>query len=599
MVVDRFVKGVLLQWCRMLCLVVVAGGAQAMDVGAPGTRGSDATPHFDYLQDATNSLTLAQAQQTFADGKFATQPHATTALKFGFGPSAYWLRLTLRNPSDQASAQVLQIANAQISSVVFYSPDANGAYRSLATGSELPFSSRAYADRHFVFPLDLPARAEQVVYLRLQTQLSLNVPAQLWPKEDFLVQARDDYAVQAWYFGMAVAMLVFNLLLFIALRDRIYLLYVAFLFFAVLVIGAKNGLAAEFFWPARLTWNNFSYYTCASFSLVALIAFTRRMLTTARVVPLPDRGLRALMAVHLLAPVVYWFAIRETAPFTIALFMATAIYLFAVGLWCAFKRMRTAYFYVGAFVMLMIGGMVTLMRTLDWLPTNAFTVDGLQLGSSLEMLLLAFALADRYNTLRKEKLQAQHDLVDAQRENERNQELQVLNEKLEALAMVDGLTGIANRRQFDQALTKEWARMQRLEQPLAVLMLDVDWFKPYNDHYGHQTGDECLRAVAQALAMLCRSSDLVARYGGEEFVLIAPAIDSANALALARRACEAVQALGLVHVNSVPGVITVSVGVAVLVPGMDTSAQALLQAADAALYQAKAQGRNRAVLAWA
>lgn len=593
--VDRLVRCVL-HWCCTLSLALAAGGAYAMDVGALGSRGQDVTPHLAYLQDTTNSLTLAQAQQAFDSGRFTTQPEATTALKFGFGPSAYWLRLALRNPSDLASAQMLQIANAQISSVVFYSPDATGAYRSVATGSELPFASRAYASRHYVLPLELPARSAQVVYLRLQTQLSLNVPAQLWPKEDFLVQARNDYAVQAAYFGMAVAMLIFNLLLFIALRDRTYLLYVAFLFFAVLVISAKNGLAAEFFWPARLTWNNFAYYTSASFSFVALIAFTRRMLTTAQVAPALDKGLRALMVAHLLAPGVYWIAIRETAPFTIAAFMATAIYLFSVGLWCVFKRMRTAYFYVGAFVMLMVGGMVTLMRTLDWLPTNAFTVDGLQLGSSLEMLLLAFALADRYNTMRKEKLQAQHDLLNAQRENERNQELQVLNEKLEALAMVDGLTGIANRRQFDQALPKEWARMQRLEQPLAVLMLDVDWFKPYNDHYGHQAGDECLRAVAQALATLCRSSDLVARYGGEEFVLIAPAIDSANALALARRACEAVQALRLAHVSAEPGVITVSAGVAVLVPGLGTSAQALLQAADAALYQAKALGRNRAVL---
>ena len=481
--------------------------------------------------------------------------------------------------------------------MVFYSPDATGTYRSVITGSELPFAARAYANRHYVLPLNLPARSEQVVYLRLKTNLSLNVPAQLWPKDDFLVQARDDYAVQAVYFGLGVAMLAFNLLLFIALRDRIYLLYVTFLFFAMLVISTKNGLAAEFLWPARLVWSNFSYYTCASFAFVALVAFTRHMLATARVVPVLDRGLRVLMVVHLLAPVVYWCAIAQTAPFTIAAFMATAIYLFCVGLWCAFKHMRSAYFYVGAFVMLMVGGMVTLMRTLDWLPTNAFTVDGLQLGSSLEMLLLAFALADRYNVLRQEKLQALQDLMNAQRENERNQELQVLNEKLEALAMVDGLTGIANRRQFDQTLTKEWARMQRLEQPLAVLMLDVDWFKPYNDRYGHQAGDACLRAVAQALAGLCRSSDLVARYGGEEFVLIAPAIDSANALALAQRACEAVQALALAHANTEPGVITVSAGVAVAVPDLSTSAQALLQAADAALYQAKAQGRNRAVLA--
>jgi diguanylate cyclase (GGDEF)-like protein len=595
--VDGLVRCMLRQWCCMLCLALATLGVHAMDVGAPGTRGQDVTPHFAYLQDTTNTLTLAQAQQAFAGGQFTTRPDAATALKFGFGSSAYWLRLALRNPADQASAQMLQIANAQISSVVFYSPDATGTYRSVMTGSELPFATRAYANRNYVLPLDLPARAEQVVYLRLKTNLSLNVPAQLWPKDDFLVQARDDYAVQAGYIGLGLAMLVFNLLLFITLRDRIYLLYVAFLFFVMLVISSKNGLSAEFLWPARLVWGNFLYYTCASFAFVALAAFTRHMLTTARVVPALDRGLKVLMVVHLLAPLVYWSAIAQTAPLTIAAFMATAIYLFWVGLWCAIKRMRSAYFYVGAFVMLMVGGSVTLMRTLDWLPTNAFTVDGLQLGSSLEMLLLAFALADRYNILRQEKLQAQHDLLDAQRENERNQELQVLNEKLEALAMVDGLTGIANRRQFDQTLTKEWARIQRLEQPLAVLMLDVDWFKAYNDNYGHQAGDACLRAVAQAMAGLCRSSDLVARYGGEEFVLIAPAIDNANALVLAQRACEAVQALALEHANTGPGVITISAGVAVAVPGPSTSAQALLQAADAALYQAKAQGRNCAVLA--
>ena len=139
--------------------------------------------------------------------------------------------------------------------------------------------------------------------------------------------------------------------------------------------------------------------------------------------------------------------------------------------------------------------------------------------------------------------------------------------------------------------------MERLHQSLALLMLDVDWFKPYNDHYGHQSGDTCLRAVATAIAALSRTSDLVARYGGEEFVLIAPATDSASAMALARRACEAVQALALEHVRSDKGVITISVGVAALVPGTGHTVEELLRAADAALYRAKKQGRNQAVLA--
>jgi two-component system, sensor histidine kinase LadS len=163
--------------------------------------------------------------------------------------------------------------------------------------------------------------------------------------------------------------------------------------------------------------------------------------------------------------------------------------------------------------------------------------------------------------------------------------------------MVDGLTGIANRRQFDHVLQREWLRMERTQQPLALVMLDVDWFKRYNDHYGHPAGDQCLREVATAIAALGRASDLMARYGGEEFVLVAPATDAEQALALAQRACATVQALALPHTGSELGVVTLSCGVAAMVPQPGQDSAPLMRAADAALYRAKHQGRNQAVAA--
>ena len=611
MKMDSMVMRVWLRWvvtlcCGLLWLAPVSLWAQALEAGAPGTGGRDVTPHWAYLQDASNALTLEQAQQAYASGQFTTLPGANTALSFGFTRSAYWLRVALRNPTDLASAQMLEIANPRISSVEFFVPDATGAYGAVRTGGDTPFATRAYANRQFVLPLELAPRAEQVVYLRVQSSIGLIVPAQLWPAQDFAHHVRNDYMVQAWYFGIAVAMLLFNLLLFMALRERIYLLYVAYVVCAVLLIAAKNGLAAEFLWPGVLVWSNFSYFCGASMAALTLIAFTRAMLSTATALPRMDRWLRALMVLHLLAPLAFWLAIQAVAPLAVVVFLLTSLVLIGVGLWCVVKRMRSAYFYTGAFVLLLAGGVMTLMRSLGWLPTNVVTVDGMQLGSSLEMLLLAFALADRFNLMRREKLQAQQALTQqlqasertlTQGVQERTQQLQILNDKLEALTLVDALTGVANRRQLDQVLHKEWQRMERLHQPLALLMLDVDWFKPYNDYYGHLAGDQCLRAVATAIAGQSRTSDLVARYGGEEFVLIAPATDSASAMALARRACEAVQALALEHVRSDQGVITISVGVAALVPGAGHSAQEQLRAADTALYQAKAQGRNRAVLA--
>lgn len=181
---------------------------------------------------------------------------------------------------------------------------------------------------------------------------------------------------------------------------------------------------------------------------------------------------------------------------------------------------------------------------------------------------------------------------------ERTADLQILNRKLEALSMTDGLTGIANRHCFDNVLACEWSRATRQGQPLALAMLDVDWFKKYNDHYGHLAGDECLRKVATAFAAnVCRTGDLVARYGGEEFVFIAPATDGGKALLMAEKVREALQTLAFPHEMSPLGCVTISIGVAAMVPGEKDTPNILVQAADAALYRAKAQGRNRVILA--
>lgn len=181
---------------------------------------------------------------------------------------------------------------------------------------------------------------------------------------------------------------------------------------------------------------------------------------------------------------------------------------------------------------------------------------------------------------------------------ERTAALEEANLKLMALSTTDGLTGIANRRRFDEMLNHEWSRATRSGQPLALAMLDIDWFKKYNDHYGHQAGDECLRRIATTLASsVCRSGDLVARYGGEEFVFLAPATDGENALALAEKVCAALAAQALPHDQSRFGYVTASIGIAVMIPEQDDTPNTLVKAADDALYLAKEQGRNRAVLA--
>ncbi len=168
--------------------------------------------------------------------------------------------------------------------------------------------------------------------------------------------------------------------------------------------------------------------------------------------------------------------------------------------------------------------------------------------------------------------------------------------KLAELAATDGLTGIANRRHFDDELVMEWRRAARSSKPLAVMLLDVDHFKRFNDLYGHPAGDDCLRSVASAIAAtIRRPGDRAARYGGEEFAAILPSTDLAGARDVAERVRAAIQALAIRHEGSEAGVVTGSIGVAAVVPGAKAAPEisALLGTADAALYEAKREGRNR------
>jgi len=167
-------------------------------------------------------------------------------------------------------------------------------------------------------------------------------------------------------------------------------------------------------------------------------------------------------------------------------------------------------------------------------------------------------------------------------------------ESLARLALLDGLTGLANRRSFDAAFESEWKRAHREGSSLALLLIDVDNFKAYNDHYGHPSGDTILRTVAQTTAASAlRAGDLTARYGGEEFAVILPATPAAHAVVIAERIRTAVADLQLPHVGTPAGVVTVSIGVAALEPRTSNASAELLHDADAALYQSKAAGRNR------
>ncbi len=173
-------------------------------------------------------------------------------------------------------------------------------------------------------------------------------------------------------------------------------------------------------------------------------------------------------------------------------------------------------------------------------------------------------------------------------------ELEESNEKLRQLSSLDGLTDLPNRRFFDETLVREWQRGRRRQTPLTLIIADIDHFKAYNDAYGHVIGDDCLKKVAAGLGRsILRDVDTIARYGGEEFAAILPETDEEGGILIANRMLKTIQDLNIPHEQSTTSHrVTISLGLATVIPSEDTNATRLIQSADRALYLAKASGRN-------
>ncbi len=195
------------------------------------------------------------------------------------------------------------------------------------------------------------------------------------------------------------------------------------------------------------------------------------------------------------------------------------------------------------------------------------------------------------------RLQVERERMLTERQRKLTEELEKANEELQRLASVDGLTGIANRRYFDLYLEREWKRAARCLMSLSIIMCDVDFFKPYNDTYGHQAGDDCLKWVGEIIkGHLRRPTDLLARYGGEEFAIVLPDTVAEGAVYVAENICQKLRERGIPHQGSrVSDRLTLSCGVATMIPGPASRPGELIKTADLALYQAKKQGRDRVV----
>lgn len=421
--------------------------------------------YFEVIEDVHANWTLADVRSPALAQRFRAGPATDSGLNFGINHSAWWLRIRLRNDSTQTVERVLELGEATLGSVEFYQAMPDTSFAVINTGILQPFSSRVYPNRQFVFPLSLPPHSEQEHYFRVQSRHALLITAKLWQPERFHRAERIEYSLQAGYFGMVCAMVLFNLLLFLALGDRIYLLYVLFATTLALTIALRNGLASEFLPAALAPWIPPMLSPIISLAMCSLLQFMRSMLNMATLSPRLDRLCLAMIMLEATLLVSFFLIFDMAIRISTQIHLAVIITIFSISLVCARRRIRSAHYFLAAFSALLFGGVLASLRILNVIPSNDFTVHALQFGSALEMLLLAFALADRLNQILKEKEDAQNEALQAQQSllaNLRASETlleQRVAQRSQALAESNQSLAQAN-----DELNHAWAHSEKLRQ---------------------------------------------------------------------------------------------------------------------------------------
>lgn len=470
----------------LLCCALPGAARPVLEVAHTDNKTIALAPWFEVLEDTEARFTLADVMQAPLSGRFRHNANAAATLSYGYTGSAYWLRLNLHNDSSVAVEKMLSVNYGLISDIRFYQVGPDGRYQEIQTGLQKPFSSRAHASRLFVFPLTVAAHGEQSVYVRVQSNIALLIPAQLWPPATFHDNERNEYAVQIAYVGMVLAMLLFNLLLAIILREPIYLRYIVYMACMALAICSENGLTAQYLWPDWPEWADMAADTCSTIALCGMLMFTREMLDTRRLAPKIDLALCLMIGLQglTLCGVLIWFA--KFAEYATQMAAISGLAILLVGVYCALKRQRSGYFFLAAFAPFLIGGILSSLRTEGSLPANFLTTNGLQIGSALEMLLLAFALADRFNIIMQEREAAQKQAFEAQQQllqnlqaSERELEKRVA-ERTAELATSNTALELANA-QLQTALQQTESSRQQAQQAQAqsdLAMANLQEFEP-------------------------------------------------------------------------------------------------------------------------
>lgn len=595
----RTLAGWLLALTLCLCaLPVTASAPLRLEAGNSSFPLSNA---IRYWHDAGASASAGQAfARAQGDNGFSPLPNGNPA--FGFQTGAYWFHLAVENRQRGEPLWILVQEYALSDRLDLYLRYPDGRVEHTAGGDHLPFADRFIRYRHPNFRLDLPAGERVELLLRVRSQSSMQVPLALYTPQAFAELLRDAQFSNGLYYGIVLALLCYNLVLWLMLRDASYFWYLLHTGAFGLVLFTLNGYGFEYLWPTSAWLADASIPLSICLALIGMQLFARSFL---------DLRTRWRTGDNICLIVVAFFALLGIAstwlPYSVATPIASRAVLLGVA-WIIIATVvmlrrgyRPARLFLIAWALFLSGTAAFTLLAFGVLPQNFWTQNGVQIGSAMELLLLSLALGSRYASLREANIRIvqetneklERGLIDRTRELRTTMaQLGEANVKLREYSQRDPLTGAYNRRHFREAFAQMLEVHNEKRPPLAMLLLDLDHFKQINDDHGHQAGDACLIHAARCIeAVASPHAGLVARYGGEEFVVVLPSCSTQEALQIAEAIRLRIHQTPVSHEGHAIH-LSASIGIHTVPANRNVAQEEIIRIADEALYRAKDDGRN-------
>jgi len=551
-----------------------------------------------YYEDKSATITLNDAINLNQSSAFSTANGE--APSFTSTNSAYWFHFSATNNSPEQKEWYARVNYPLLDEIQFNIVRFDKT-TTINTGDASTFDTRPVDHQYFIFPISFKPNESVDVYIRVVSSGAITVPLQFYQAEELFYTSNTHALIQGLHYGMLLILSIYNALLFFSTKSKSYLYNALYMLSLGIFLFSISGLSFQYLWPNNPSLANTAIPVSEGFVILAIALFSRSFLYTSNS---QKRTFQAtniitgfgivIILLGLFTP--YHFAVKVGT----LLGMAGIIIVYATGIARMVEGYKPAKSFVIAWSIFLAGALTYALATFGYISGQFIQEYIIRIATGAQVIFINFALATRVRVLNKQ-------LIDTETQAKKNLEKQVtertfqlqqamselslLNGTLKEKSTTDELTGIANRRFFNDTLDEYIKLAIREKKPTSLLLIDIDHFKKVNDRYGHLIGDECLKLTATAINhCLHRPGDFMARYGGEEFSVVLPNTSSQGAEIIAQQILLSVRKLHY-QTSDVDIKLTVSIGISTM-SSPEQNKNSLISLADQALYLAKNDGRD-------